>query len=293
MELHYINRIWDEEKITDDKIVNHLKETLVYANKQLRFYKTRRKKRRWWANSILIFSILLFTSSLLFPILTGPDDNILKTEINYYAISYLFLVLASILLFIDRFFGHSDAWMRYVLTEMQLNKTISEYHGRWIKLIQSLELNILTPENKNNLIDLLQEFDKALREIVITETETWKGLLTQRINDYSKRLNNKLEESTKKLSKYKEEIEKKLKKNADEEKIKHLKGILSIRLKKNENSKTRVTIKGPNTNETKKLESYMYSVTYMDLKLGNYLIKVEEAIDNKIKKEIEKIVAIV
>ncbi|AXT61116.1 SLATT domain-containing protein [Aquimarina sp. AD10] len=297
MKINKINRNWEEQSIKDGKILGYLRSILSYEDNMFNFYNDRGKEKKGITNVLLPCAILFFMASLMFPILEGPEDTIKigKSEIGSYAIGYLFIAISSVLMFIDRFFGHSDSWMRYTLTRMQITKTVSEYHGRWIKLLQSLNLDNLTLENKNDLIDLLHEFDVTLREIVITETETWQGLFSQKISDFHKKVNSKLQETTKDYKVYKKELDKKreqeLKKEEERKDLKKIRGSLTVNFIKDENSNVNIEIIGPEKKDFQKLDANKYSVAYLNLILGAYRLHIEN-INGQSKKIIEKVVMI-
>src|SRR5215217_4835470 len=85
------------------------------------YLKARRSKRRW-ARLLRLGAILLTATAGILPMLlqiwTRPDGIPPFAP----AWSSVVLALALLLVALDRFFGFSSGWMRYISAEMQLNQ---------------------------------------------------------------------------------------------------------------------------------------------------------------------------
>src|SRR5438445_4629050 len=89
-------------------------EVITAAQAQAKWYSLRRIDIKRWSRGIRFLSILLVGLGGIFPLvrsISGQDVT------NW---GYITIAAAGTLLFIDRFFGFSSAWIRYTTTQMEI-----------------------------------------------------------------------------------------------------------------------------------------------------------------------------
>ena len=285
------SRKWKLDILSDENIKDYFLTIIDYADSQTNFYREGQKDRKCLSNIFLIVAIVAFAISLILPLMKGPDDKIFDSQVSYYSVSYLSLVIAGVFLLFDRLFGHSEAWMRYTLAKMQLDKVVAEFHGKWIQLIQGFDLANPSLEQKNQLMMTLLAFDNTLREVVIGETESWKTLFSEQIKEFNKQVGEKLKESREELESNQKEIKKNIDKKNEEERKKEFRGSLILSFNKKEKDVISILLSGKNKNVEITLEAHQYSKSFIDLEYGIYEIRITSDSENS-KKTIEKIVLI-
>lgn len=285
-------REWGLNQIINLQLRDYLEKIISYVDSQLYFYDNRGKWRRLLSDICIGIALIMFSISLLLPLMKGPRDVfcVLKVEMTYYEVSYLSLVIASISLLFDKLFGFSAARMRYMLAKMELQKVVSEYHGKWIQSTQSLNLANLTTPQKNQLITTLLTFDNSIRKIVLDETNAWRTLFTKRLDEFTKTVSSRFDEAKKKLDDSKEKAEIEIQK---ERELELSRGILLVNFQKDEKSRVNISITGLEGNnkefsKSRRLANTVYSCSFSDLKFGRYSLKITSNDAGK-KKIIEKI----
>jgi len=94
------------------------------------WYDSRRGSKRLWARCLRIGAIVLAASAALLPLLSQVFVRHGKPVIQPVWASVA-LVLAAALVALDRYFGFSSAWMRFMLSELSLNSLISDFEFAW------------------------------------------------------------------------------------------------------------------------------------------------------------------
>lgn len=269
-------RNWFVEEINDEKVKNYLSVFLEYLDKRLKWYKKYRKRKGIISNFLLIIAVLAFTLSLCLIVIYGPND--VQGKSNSYALGYICILIASTMLLFDRLFGHSSGWVRYMMAQLEIEKTIGEYHGQWINSISKIDIENLTLENKTMLINLLMNFDKTIKGIVIKETLEWKSNFTTQLEKFRSDVDKNLQKAKTDLEKHQSELLTKSKN-----------GNFSLLLKNPKVGTIEIIISSKNLDKPiiKKIDVNQTSINFMDLNYGSYGLtcKVLESSKQKLVKE--------
>lgn len=84
----------------------------------------------------------------------------------------LLLGLAAALFGLDKAFGYSTGWARYVLTASSIRKALEEFRMDWTEL-RAKAGNPLTAENVVPLLDRAKKFRIEIEALVLQETKEW------------------------------------------------------------------------------------------------------------------------
>ena len=82
------------------------------------------------------------------------------------------LGLAAALVGLDKAFGFSSGWARYVLTATNIRKTLEEFRMEWAELMAKLGTSP-TAESGGPLIDRARKFRSDVEALVLQETKDW------------------------------------------------------------------------------------------------------------------------
>jgi hypothetical protein len=93
-------------------------------------------------------------------------------------------VVAATMILLDKFYGFSSGWMRYVTTYQEIQSNLDEFRVNWRK--QILKLNSNKPPTDEQILavyDFLAAFLKSINDSVRNETQAWvtefKGVLSE------------------------------------------------------------------------------------------------------------------
>jgi hypothetical protein len=113
--------------------------------------------------------------------------QIVKSRGRLYAfdsgpIASLLICIAAALLGIDKAFGFSSGWTRYVLTATAMTKLLHQFRLDWVGLTAAANTRP-TPQQQAALIQRAKEFSSAIEGLVMQESKDWatefQGNMTQ------------------------------------------------------------------------------------------------------------------
>jgi hypothetical protein len=87
-------------------------------------------------------------------------------------IAALFVGTAAALLGLDKAFGFSSGWTRYVLTATSLTKLLHEFRMDWVVLVAAAK-NPPGPDEQARLIQRAKDFISNIQNMVLQETKDW------------------------------------------------------------------------------------------------------------------------
>ena len=136
------------------------------------WYNDSKKSKKWWAQTIRVMAILLGAVAAILPTL---GDILTRSGMVVIAGGWTTIVLgvAGALLILDRFFGFSSAWMRFVLAEMQLRQILQEFELDWQNEKASWQGNEPTKDQVNQMLARCKAFTSQINTIVREETNVW------------------------------------------------------------------------------------------------------------------------
>jgi len=111
----------------------------------------------------IIVAVGLFSS--------GTSDEATKLRITQ--CGYLFFGLAALSLALDKFFGNSTGWMRYITTAMSIETALEQFRFEWAKVTAPLGGQCPSGQTLENLIDKITQFSATVRTLVEKETQAW------------------------------------------------------------------------------------------------------------------------
>jgi hypothetical protein len=141
-------------------------------------------KKPWkaWASQVLKFLTLLATAlGGLIPIVTATgildggrqNQDLILWNLHINQVGYLCFGLAAAFLGLDKYFGYSTGWMRYITTAMSLETLLRNFRLDWAKTTSGLAGQPPSGAALENLIQKIQEFCVAARTLVEKETQAW------------------------------------------------------------------------------------------------------------------------
>jgi|GEM_PF-2151854 len=140
-------------------------------------------KKKWWPK---FFSRVLRFFAIVFAIVGGlaPIIGAFFVEHKLGQIDsswgYVALALSGSFILMDKLFGFSTTWMRFVTTQIQLQQALAEFQMDWAMLKDTDEKQVPeTPSNPNDVdirtarLDRLKKFQMEVWEIIEKETQAW------------------------------------------------------------------------------------------------------------------------
>src|SRR5262249_8901931 len=96
---------------------------------------------------------------------------------------------------LDRFFGYSTGWIRYVTTAMAIEKSLDEFRLEWTRNMAKMRGAQPGPEQLDTLIQTCAAFTLAIKNQVEQETKAWVVEFQSNLSQLEKDLQAKADEA--------------------------------------------------------------------------------------------------
>src|SRR4051794_31207936 len=105
------------------------------AQKQIEWYWTKKTAKVQMSMSLRFLAIVLVVFGGLVPILKAvlPATLIARFPFDFGQCGYLLIGVAAGCAGLDRFFGYSTGWIRYVAAAMAMEKSLEEFRFEWTR----------------------------------------------------------------------------------------------------------------------------------------------------------------
>ena len=170
-----------------NEIEASIRKAYVYAEQRaqqaIQWYLRNKGWKSFWSRSMRISAILLTTLGGLAPIVGSTGWLRADVEPAVRMLGYVFLALAAACVGLDRFFGFSSGWMRYIMTALALETALSEFRMEWAMIVAKLGGETPTSEQVQSMLQRLKEFVAFVDGKVEEETRDWVSEFKTSISD--------------------------------------------------------------------------------------------------------------
>jgi hypothetical protein len=165
------------------------------AREQANWYSKKKGPISTTSRWIRQFAIILVSLGGIFPLVGAATEQDIY-GINVTNWGYIAIALAGTLVLVDRFFGYSSAWIRYITAELEIRKQIKEFEMKW--KMETCDLDLVTVDclKGRELMKILIDFSSLIDELVKQETNSWATEFQSNIAELQKTINSKLESTS-------------------------------------------------------------------------------------------------
>jgi hypothetical protein len=152
-----------------------LSELVAYATgeaeRAIDWYYWKRRRMQRWGRGLRLGAILASSAAGVTPLFAELAAHNGKTPIEPLWAALL-LALAGILVLLDRFWGCTSAWIRYMLAAQEITTALDEFRIEWEshKLVWEGGVDV---EQAQATIDRCRGFLTYVRSVIRTETDAW------------------------------------------------------------------------------------------------------------------------
>lgn len=142
------------------------------ASQAISWYLTARRPKRRWAQRLRVGAIIMVAVAGVLPVLSQIFGAGSSVEIQP-AWASVALAIAVALVALDRFFGFSSAWARYMATGQAISAALNQFRLDWQKSSRKLSADELTRDSIDHLLDLAKTLVRKTDDLVQAETLQW------------------------------------------------------------------------------------------------------------------------
>lgn len=145
-----------------------------HAENAINWYLSKRKSKRFLGRWSRFLALVLVAVSGALPILalliTDPSDN--SKELIEPGWAAILVIFAGGLVAMDRFWGWTSAWVRYMTTGMRIGMALEKYQ-LGIRVWEASNPGDLSVEQQTASLELARSFISEVDNLVMGETMTW------------------------------------------------------------------------------------------------------------------------
>jgi SMODS and SLOG-associating 2TM effector domain 2 len=169
---------WGTPEEARDSIKKLYEYAEAVADTSIYWYGCHKRKIAWKSRLLRLFAIIFTALGGLTPIISSLGWSIQRgpgvvERLDFGQLGYLFLGLAAACVGLDRFFGFSSGWMRYITTKMTLERALSDFRFEWAMMAAMQGKSLPASEQIQQMIQRVKEFSSAINTHVDQETQSW------------------------------------------------------------------------------------------------------------------------
>jgi hypothetical protein len=157
------------------------------------------RKKPWKSNpsQAIQFSAVILTAAagilpVIFQVVKNIRPSALPPAFDSGPVATLCVGIAASLIGLDKAFGYSSGWTRYVLTASNMTKLLHEFRMDWVAILAASALPP-TIEEQAKLIQRAKDFVSAIQGMVLQETKDWATEFQSNMAQMEKDLKTQLE----------------------------------------------------------------------------------------------------
>jgi hypothetical protein len=143
------------------------------ANQAITWYWREKAPMKRASRTLRLLAIVLTTLGGLSPIVDAAGLNIRGVALAEGQVGYVLLGAAAGCVALDRFFGFSTGWMRYVKAAQEIQTSLSDFRLDWGMAMARFADTKPTPEQVQQLLHRTKAFIRRVDAQVTKETEEW------------------------------------------------------------------------------------------------------------------------
>ncbi|EON76333.1 hypothetical protein ADIS_3461 [Lunatimonas lonarensis] len=179
----------------DNQISNTYHEIISKATDDAQWYVDNQVWMKRLSKSIRLGSIVLFALGGLIPMI---HSLLLENEfpVNIVNLGYISIAAAGTLLLLDKFFGFSSGWIRFITTHLEMKRKIVEFEMRWKIETFGKNLDEISEEEGKVLLSMLADFISQINDIKYQETNAWVSEFQSNLAELQRSVHQKSESSS-------------------------------------------------------------------------------------------------
>jgi len=176
-----IESLWKPEQILES-IEQIRRDAKTFANDAVAWYYGKKNSKARASQVCRALSIIFISIGSLMPVLGSV--GVISTKIpGLSEWGYVFLGVGAAFIALDKFFGFSSGWTRYVLTAQIIQKTIYSFDLDWTKLQARLGNRAPGPSEIDEFLQIAKTVYESIMGQVAQETQQWAAEFQQSIAD--------------------------------------------------------------------------------------------------------------
>jgi len=146
------------------------------AEKAIRWYYDKKRTKVFYSQCLRMFAVILGGIGAAIPFIasTGtfsPAGELAALKVNQWG--YVFILAAGTCVAVDKLFGFSTNWIRFVDAATKMETLLARFRLEWYKQMALADISGQTADALAKLFDTLLDFATKTRDVIEKETGDW------------------------------------------------------------------------------------------------------------------------
>jgi hypothetical protein len=164
---------WKSEAQVETSIHTLYQYVEARSHETIGWYARAKRSKARWSRALRLSAILLTTLGGLAPVINSLGWATGELQARIGQVGYLLLGLAAACVGMDKFFGLSSGWMRYITSLLAQQRSLSEFRLDWAMMTAKLGEKSPTTDQVQLMLQRLKEFLVVVDAEVEQETKAW------------------------------------------------------------------------------------------------------------------------
>jgi len=175
----WTNLTWDGQQTLNS--LEEVRKRVEYeAEKAIHWYYDKKRKKVWYSQWLRMLAVLLGSIGAGIPFIastglvkdaTGVVTDVAILRMNQWG--YVFILGAGTCVAIDKVFGFSTNWIRFVDAATKIETLVARFRLEWYKQLAVADSAGHSADSISKLFDTLLDFASSTREVIEKETGEW------------------------------------------------------------------------------------------------------------------------
>lgn len=189
----------DDEKAKAKYVADIYLYAANKAEEAINWYFVKKASKQQMAQCLRFSAIIFTTVGGLVPLIIAshiiPPSTGTATQpaIEYGQFGYIALALAGACVFLDKFFGFSSGWIRYITSALKLQRIREEFNVDWALLNSSKQLSPPNAAEREAMLKRVQAFLQSVLSEVESETAAWAAEYRSNLSELDKNARQQIE----------------------------------------------------------------------------------------------------
>jgi SMODS and SLOG-associating 2TM effector domain 2 len=158
------------------------------AAEAVSYYRRIKQPKKWWAIRLRVLSLVFAGISGILPLISQIWADSQGRPVIAPAWASVFLALAAGAIAIDRYFGFSSAWMRFMTSELKISRALDQFELDWEATRAGIDTGTGgAVDTATVLMDRARHFVAEVADIVGGETAQWMSEFRETIRQLDER----------------------------------------------------------------------------------------------------------
>lgn len=163
---------WDDDNL-EPSLERLFRFTVGKAEGSIRWYDVKSRPKKRWAQMLRVTAILATALGGILPILSQMPLAEKASVLFNPAWASVAIAVAATALGLDRFFGFSSAWMRFMTTQMHIQSKLEAFQYNWMRERAAWGATPPGFEQAQAMIVNCANFAAEVSKLVEDETQAW------------------------------------------------------------------------------------------------------------------------